>query len=228
MWTSRFVRFAPASGIVFFILAVLGLLITEQDSPDFVAAPEEWGAWFVAHSDSIISGSIITLTSVFFLLWFLGSLTSVLGGAEGGDRRVTSIARGGGVGGAVLLLASSAVTMVAALRVDDQKKISADLASSFGDLSAALCFIAAPYAFAALLGGTAVVALRTGVLPAWFAWISAIVALGLLVPFVSYIFLGVFAIWVLVVSVMLLLRDQVAETPNASSATTTPPATASR
>jgi hypothetical protein len=207
MWTSRFIKFAPATGIVFFILAVLGTIVTNNDSPDFAGPSAEWRTWFTDHADAITWGSVVTMTGLFFLLWFLGSLTSLLGAAEGGDRRVTSIARAGGVAGTALLIASSAITAVGGLRVDDMKSISDDLAAGYGDLSAALGFIAAPYGFAALLGATAVVSLRTGVLPMWLSWITVITAIGLLVPLISWAFMLVFALWVLIVSIMLLLRS---------------------
>jgi hypothetical protein len=207
MWTSRFVKFAPATGIVFFILSVLGIVAVAEDSPDFAGPPAEWAGYFNDHADAITWGGIATMTGVFFLMWFLGSLTSTLGVAEGGDRRVTSIARGGGVAGAALLLASSAITTVGGLRVDDQKSISEELASAYGDLSSAAGFIAAPYGFAALVAGTAIVSFRTGVFPMWLTWVSVIVALGLLVPLISWAFMLVFAVWVLILSILLLLRS---------------------
>jgi hypothetical protein len=207
MWTSRFVKFAPATGIVFFILAVLGFIVCEKDSPDFVDPGPKWATYFTDRNDAITWGGIVTMTAVFFLLWFLGSLTSTLGAAEGGDRRVTSIARAGGVAGATLLLVSSAITTVAGFRVDDQKGIADDLAAAYGDISTAMGFVAAPYAFAALAGGTAVVALRTGVLPMWLGWVSAVVAIGMLVPFISWALLLVFPLWVLIISILLLLRS---------------------
>jgi hypothetical protein len=207
MWTSRFVKFAPATGIVFFILSVMGFIVSENDSPDFVAPSSDWADYFNAHADGITWGGIVTMTAAFFLLWFLGSLTSTLSAAEGGDRRVTSIARGGGVAGAALLLASGAILTVGGFRVDDQNTIDGVLAAAYGDLSTAMGFIAAPYAFAALVGGTAVVALRTGVLPMWLAWVSVLVAVGMLVPFISWALLLVFPLWVLIVSILLLLRS---------------------
>lgn len=207
MWTSRFVKFAPATGIVFFILAVMGTFVSNNDSPDFVAPTADWKTYFEAHADAITWGGIVTMTSAFFLLWFLGSLTSTLSAAEGGDRRVTSIARGGGVAGAALLLASGAIMSVGGFRVDDQKSIDGVLAAAYGDLSTAMGFIASPYAFAALVGATAVVSLRTGVLPMWLAWVSVLVAVGMLVPFISWALLLVFPLWVLIVSILLLLRS---------------------
>jgi hypothetical protein len=97
---------------------------------------------------------------------------------------------------------------VGGFRVDDENnKISDSLAAAYGDLSTALGFIAGPYAFAALAGGTAIVALRTGVLPMWLAWISVLVAIGMLVPFISWALLLVFPLWVLIISILLLLRS---------------------
>jgi hypothetical protein len=57
------------------------------------------------------------------------------------------------------------------------------------------------------LEGTAVVSFRTGVLPRWLAWVSGVVALGLLTP-ISYIFLGVALIWLVVVSILFYVRAE--------------------
>jgi hypothetical protein len=207
MWTQRFVKFAPATGIVFVILSVLGFIVSENGSPDFVAPGDDWSAYFTAHDSAITWGGIVTMLSVFFFLWFLGSLTSTLSAAEGGDRRVTSIARAGGVVGGTMVLLSGAILTVGGFRVDDQKSIDGVLASAYGDLSTAMGFIAAPIGFAVLAGATAVVALRTGVLPMWLAWVSVVVAVGMLVPFISWALLLVFPLWVLIISILLLLRS---------------------
>ena len=177
MATSRLVRLAPLSGVGFFILTVISIPIADKDSPDFVGPPAEWATFFTENEGSVILGSWLGAIGVFFLLWFLGSLAAASRRAESGDRRLTALAHGGGVAGSALLLASYSVSMVAALRVDDQKTISPDMAGTFGDLSNALGFIAAPFAFAALLGATALVGLRSGLFPAWFSWVTVVEAL---------------------------------------------------
>ena len=207
MATSRLVRLAPLSGVGFFILTLVAILMEGSDSPDFVAPPAEWATFYTGNEGRVILGSWLGAIGVFFLLWFLGSLAAASRRAEGGDRRASALAHGGGVAGSALLLASYAANMVAALRVDDQKTISPDMAATFGDLANALGFIAAPFAFAVLLGATALVGVRNGLLPAWYSWVTAVIALGLLVVFISWAVMGLFVIWVLVTSILLYVRQ---------------------
>ena len=53
----------------------------------------------------------------------------------------------------------------------------------------------------------ALVALRTGVFPAWLAWVSVVLAVGLLTP-LNYIFMGFALLWVLIVSILLFRQNE--------------------
>jgi hypothetical protein len=210
MATSRFARWAPLTGTIFFVLALLGVLIGGPDSPNFPDRPAKYVAYYHSHTGRVFASSWLMLVAVFFLLWFLGSLNQRMHRFEGGDGRVARLAFGGGVAGSALMLAGIVVNMLPAIRADDNKVLSDDVAVAWGDLSVGLIFIAAPIAFAVLLAGAALLGLRTGMMPAWWSWVTAVVALGLLVIFVSFLFLGLFVIWVLVMSI-LLLRAQPAD-----------------
>ena len=215
MASSRLVRLAPLSGVGFVILYAAAVVMVGKDSPEFVDAPAKWATYYVENEGPIIFGGWLGALGVFFLLWFLGSLAAASRRAEGGDRRASALAHGGGVAGCALLLAGYAVNMVAALRADDQKTISPDMAATFGDLGNALGFIAAPIAFAVLLGATALVGVRNGLLPAWYSWVTAVIAVGLLVVFVSWaVMLVLFPLWVLVTSILLYLRQPADSAPS--------------
>ena len=58
---------------------------------------------------------------------------------------------------------------------------------------------------AVLIGATAVVSIRTTVFPAWFGWVSTLIAFGLLTP-AAYIVLALAVVWLLVVSIWLYFR----------------------
>jgi hypothetical protein len=58
-----------------------------------------------------------------------------------------------------------------------------------------------PVAAAVLVGATAVAALYTRrILPTWLAWVSVVLAVALLILPINFIATPVFALWVLVVS----------------------------
>ena len=83
-----------------------------------------------------------------------------------------------------------------------------ETAAVFYDGGLALTGLAAPLALAILLAPTAVVALRSDVLPRWLGWVTAVLAvLGLVTP-LSFILFLLFPVWVFVTSI-LLYREQV-------------------
>jgi hypothetical protein len=210
MDTSRFVRFAPLSGLVFFVFALAGA-VTMGSTPDFPGKPEEWVKYFTDDKQRVILGSWIFGYGIFFLYWFLGSLAAAARKAEGGDGRVSRLAYGGGLAGATLVLAGDGATFMAGLRVDDGHGISNDVATVYGDLFSALGFIAAPFALAVLVAGIAVVNSRTPFLPTWVTWVSVLLALVLLVPFISWAGVAIFGLWIAVVSSLLFFRDSPVE-----------------
>jgi len=212
---SRFARWAPLTGVLFFVLAVAGVLLAGPDSPSFPDDPQKYLSYYSDDSGRVILGSWLSCLGAFSLLWFLGSLSTWLHAVEPGSSRLARIAHGGGVAGSALLIAGFIANMIPAFRVDQDKALSADVAVSLGDLSTGLVFVAAPFALAAMLGATAVAALRTAALPAWWCWVTAVIAIALLVIWISFLALALFTIWVLVMAV-LLYRRQAAVVPAAA------------
>jgi hypothetical protein len=130
---------------------------------------------------------------------------------------VTSIGFAGGAVAVGLLIAGIAAMMLPALRLDNDQRLTAETATTFQDLGSALVGLAAPLGYAALLLAVTVVGLRHGFVPKVWAWISAVLGVVMLIPFISWagaIFL--FPIWVLVTAILLLRAD--ARVPETSAA----------
>jgi hypothetical protein len=65
-------------------------------------------------------------------------------------------------------------------------------------------FVMAWYPAAVMLAATAVVTLRTGVFPWWIGWISIVMAVALLFPWIGWaVFLFLLPIWIILLSVWL-------------------------
>jgi hypothetical protein len=206
MDTSRFVRLAPLTGVAFFALALAGAVST-GNTPDFPGTPAEWVTFFTKNHQRVILGSWISGIAMFFLFWFLGTLAAAARRAEGGDGRVSRLAYGGGVAGATLFVGGLASVFMGGLRVDNGGGISDDVATVYGDLFSALGFLAAPVAFAVLLGGLAVVNSRTPFLPRWLTWVSGLIALVLLIAPIAFIGMLAFGIWCPVVGSLMFIQS---------------------
>jgi hypothetical protein len=202
---SRLERLAPLTGIVFLVLWIVGFVIAAADSPDFVDAPRENLEYYIDEKSSIMAGALLSMIALVFLLWFLGSIRRQLLLAEGGDGRVTAISFAGGVVGVGLLLGAMAAFVLPALRLDEQDRLSAENATVFTDLGNGLFGIAAPIGFGVMLLALALVGFRHGAVPKWWAVISVLLGLVMIIPFVSWAGMGFgFPIWVLVMVILLM------------------------
>jgi hypothetical protein len=190
---------------VFLVLWLIGFFVVSADSPDFVDAPRENLEYYVDHKGSVMAGALISVIALVFLLWFLGSVRRALRDAEGDDGRVTAISFAGGIVGVSLLLAAMTAFVLPALRLDEQDRLSAETATVFTDLGNGLFGIGAPIGFGVMLLAVAVVGFRHGAVPKWWAVISALLGLVMIIPFISWagIIFG-FPIWVLVMVILLM------------------------
>jgi hypothetical protein len=209
-------RRAPLTGIVFVVLAVAGNAL-QGSTPALHGEAAAVAEFYTDKGTAIAVGMMLSLVSVFFLAWFLGSLRHHLAVSEGPGGWMTSVASGGGVATLSLLAAGFALNSAGALRARETG-IDRGVAAVFYDGSLALTGLAASLTMAVLLAATAAVVLRFGGLPRWFGWTSAALAvLGLVTP-VSFVLSLLFPVWVAVAAV-LLTRNSSATTAGHSAAT---------
>jgi hypothetical protein len=201
---ARWQRIEPLAGVLFVVLGVIALFTAGGE--DFLADPSELADFYADDSGRIIAGEIIGGFAIFVFFWFVGAVRNRLRVSETPEGGLPALAFGGGIAGATLVLVANAATMAAAFRADDDGRIDPAAAAALNDLSSVIVGIAAPVAMAVFLAATGVVSIATGVLPRWLGWVSLLLALGFLIPVISWIFWLPFGAWVLLVSVILYLR----------------------
>lgn len=204
MQMTRPQRLATLSGVVFFVLALIGRL-AYPSAPGFVDAPAKIAAFYQRHDNGVLTANLAILIATIFLFAFAGRLRELLARHDD-STGLASAVFGAMAAGAALLIAGAAADMVAALRVQDQHTISAPIAATLWDVNHTLIALAAPVAFAAAALGTAAVAIRSRILPAWYGAATVVLGIALAIPPVSYIAMIVFLFWVLVTSLMLAVR----------------------
>ena len=198
---ARWQHFEPLAGVVFVVLAVIALFTAAGE--DFLAEPSEVADYYVDNSGRIIVAEIIGGLAIFAFFWFVGAVRNRLRVRETPEGGLPALAFGGGISAATLVLIANAATMAGAFRADEDGQIDPAAAAALNDLSSIIIGIAAPVALAVFVAATGVVSIATGVLPRWLGWLSLLLALGFLVPYVSFVFWLPFGIWVLLVSVLL-------------------------
>jgi hypothetical protein len=199
--TQRWERYAPWTGVLGVVLWVAGFLIVSRGFIAQDATPEQVLALYQTNGGPLIAGSFIFMLGTLAFVWFLGSLASSLRSAEGGVGRVASIAFGGGLAMAVCALLLPSGGMAVALAAGTISPTSADALHRLPGVF----YIGVELFAAVLVAATGLVALRTAVLPRWFAWLSLLLALVLLIPPVGWagVLVGV-PVWTLLASLLLI------------------------
>jgi hypothetical protein len=167
------------SGIAPLLLGLAGLIVLEgpADRPELNQPPAAILSYFGEH-DTVVLGSFLLMLAAVAFLWFAGSLRAVLRRKEDGEGRLSAIAFGGGVAAGVFMLAGPAANLFGALFAQQLTAAQAQTFYLFGDVF----LYPAAMGAAVLVAATALVALRTAVLPRWAAWASMVLALWLLIP----------------------------------------------
>jgi hypothetical protein len=205
----RWERFAPLTGVAAVVFWVLGIIIIEGvgDTPGDNSTAADIQRYFQSEEGSIYLGGLALSIGSLLLIWFAGSLRAAIATLEGGVARVASIVFGAAVAKAVFDIAFFAPQIAGAFGANEQDQSEAPLEPAAAQalwFAGDGFFVAAEFTAALLLVATAVAILRTGVLPRWFAWVSLLLAIVLLIPPIGWagLIFG-FPLWLLVVSVLL-------------------------
>ena len=193
-------RWEPLAGVGAVVLWIVGAFLLENtDRPEGEDAAA-FARWVADNDTEIVAGTVVYGFGVVLFLWFLGVLRSVLVTAERGPTHYSAIAYGSGLATSVCLLASYLPWAKAAFDKDNISDTSVEALVLMGD-----SFFGGVELFAIpLLVATAIVALRTSVLPRWLAWLSLVLAVVLAIIPIGW--LGVIVglpLWTLVASVVL-------------------------
>jgi hypothetical protein len=213
----RFARYGAATGIFFVVLVVIAFLV-QPTPPDSNAGPAEVLGYFNDHRDAVHVVLLIFAAAGFFFIWFVGTLRSALGSAEGGTARLATTAYGGGLVSAGALLVAFGLLATAALHPAEN---GADVTRALNDAGAMVLAISAPAAVVFFVANSLSI-LRSGYLPAWLAWLGLAAGLfnglgigavftdhgvfapdGLLGFFVGFV---LFLLWFLCASIVLTRR----------------------
>ncbi len=208
-------RLGAASGIVYVVLLLGPEAIQGGQSEELTMTTAE----AIAHSCASIAPQltdaiypILHTLSYLIFLFFLGSLWSALRRAEGADGWLSAAALGGGLVSLAVRF-SGMPTGVAASR-NACAGIDPQLWQVLQDMDSAFYFTSF-FPLAILSAASAVVVIRFGApLPRWLGWMSAVVAVALLVEgFAGTIYTRdfglsflLFLLWTVITSVVLMRR----------------------
>jgi len=206
-------RIGASSGLLFFalFLTAFGWQLADFPDPGLVAV-DEIVAFVEAHRTRLGAVGVFYALSGMSFLWFMGSLRSVLAGAEA-NQRLSSITFGSGIVVAGLLVAFSGLQLEIIL-ADFTNLEEAGVIGRWVlfDASGGLLGIT-PFPRAVFLGAASLVIIRYGGLPRWLGWFGLAGAVVNLIGGVDYLApsdvsltghsladLVIFLIWVMLAS----------------------------
>jgi hypothetical protein len=212
-------RLEPLLGVAAVVLWIVGVLVFDSASP----GDDATGAEIAAHLDED-SGAILFGASAFAFgsaafVWFLASLGGRLRQTLG-DGRLPSIAMAAGTAMAALTSCLFGPEVAGALTYDNtDRELSPEAAEALDALGDTF-FLPAEYMAVAFTAAVAVAILRGGAFPAWFGWLTAFLALVLVIAPLGWAAL-VFGIplWTFAVSIWLFLTED----PDATAGRRLPP-----
>ena len=170
--SDRHARYGAATGMLFVLLVIVGFLVTPKPPAADATAAEVFN-YVTDKQDTLHIVQLIFGAAGFLFIWFVGTLRTLLSGAEGGEGRLATTAYGGGLIAFVTLVIGFALAATAALHPADNGP---DLTRALIDASLIIPALGAP-AVAVFFVGNSLSIMRSGYLPAWLAWLGLVAAL---------------------------------------------------
>jgi hypothetical protein len=218
MEDAKTVRLCALAGLVFVVLIVVAGPVLQSGSPSLTDSSAKMYHFMATHVGKLKASGALSGFAVAAVLVWLAAHFSALRKAEGGHAGFAPAALAGGILAAASTVVGGAVLGVAALRIHDLTAVEARFFWTLqqfmsGGILAGLTI---------LVGASAVVFLNTGIYGRWFTWVSAALAVLDLVGILGLVYangaiqtivgigLSLTILWILVVSVMLWRKPELA------------------
>jgi hypothetical protein len=184
-------------------------MLAFAQAPHLDATDDEVIAFYQGGNHELvrIGGLYLLPLAAIAFLWFIASLHAWVGlSGHPIDRLMSTVQMLGGVSFVTLALAAAAAATVASFS-GEQDVISPDLARQFPLLGRTLLVVFGMRMAALFVMSTAKLGQSSGLLPAWFQWLSIAVALALFASATLNVWLTlIFPLWVAVLCGMIWMR----------------------
>ena len=198
-------RAAAIAGILFAVLLITSLVLIRRAVP---ADPLEAGVWLQIHASNVVLAlNLVPFAGIAFL-WFIGVLRDRLGERE--DRFFATVFLGSGLLFLAMLFMSAAMVggLIIVYTADPGRLVGSPTFTSARAIAYEVMNIYAIKMAGVFMIATSTLALRTGFIARWIAFLGFAVALLLLLSsrYIEGILL-VFPLWVLLISLYILIDN---------------------
>lgn len=204
--SKRLERFAPLMGVLAVVLWIIAVIVMESgDSPADNAPGAEIAAWMDTSSSRILLGATFLGIGSAAFIWFLGSLAEHF--RADGEGRLATVVVACGAAAATMFTCLSAPSAAGALAFDNlDRSLSPQAAETLMVLSDGF-FVIAEFIAVGFVGAAAVALIRGKGSPSWFGWLTALLAIVLMVGPIGWagLIFGI-PLWTLGASIWLFIR----------------------
>jgi hypothetical protein len=206
------IRLAPVTGLVFIGLLLAGIFVGGS-TPDSNWSGARVATFYENHHSSQNADAYFLGFGALFALFFAAVLSSHLR-ARSSAVGPTALGFGGAI---VMAVGLSVVSASTAALTDVPSQISPAAMQALNVISNDFV-TPLEVGVVAFLAGYGLAIAWTGALPRWLGWLAVVVAIASAVPPLLFFALLAFLVWVLIVSVLMLVREWRSQaTPEAAS-----------
>lgn len=215
MGTSRALRsWGSLSGLAFVVLFVLGSILIFDGPSGENDSPAKYTAFYGdnGHRDKISIGWILAGLGVFFFLWFVASLRSIVRdherGESGGDGMLGSLVSIGGAVYAAVAMGALGLAVGSRTMSDDtyNHEVYSGVIHAFNDATY-IMHATGTAALAAMIFAFSIVILNSRVLPRWLGWFGLLAGVAAIASIV-FVTMIVWLVWIALTSLMLFARSR--------------------
>lgn len=213
--TDRYSRLAPLSGVAFFVLFFVALMVLGGSTPDSDASAAKVLDFYTVHRGAQQAAALVLALGAVFLLWFVTILREEL--RERGSERIATATLAGGI-----VMATGFLIMAAAHfgLADTAHKLQPAAAQALNALDGGTFLVSFAGTFFVAVSLTVAV-FRLRLLPRAFGYVSAVLAVAMLTP-IGWIAWLAMSLWMAAAGVVLALRARPAATASAGPADPAP------
>jgi hypothetical protein len=199
---------APLTGVAFVVLLILSFIVAGEP-PDANEDVQKIVAHYKDNKDAIFAGALLSMAAAVLLVFFANTLRKTLHREEGAGGGTSPIVLAGATIIATGAAIDGTISIALAEAVEDIDPAATQALQALWDND----FLPLALGLSLFFLGAGISIVRHGGLPKWLGWIAILLGIAAITPVGFAAFLGG-AVWVLVASVMMTLRNRAGQTPH--------------
>jgi hypothetical protein len=203
----RYSRYVPLTGVVWGVLAILGVVLGGGETPEGDATPAKVVHFYVAHTSEIETSGILFTIAFLAFLFFVGSLRAFLRREPAAEPLAT-----------LALVAAVAVAVAAGIGGGIELGLAQNINHVTPQVAQAANLVSREVFLPVLVGGcvfgisSGIAILRGAPLPRWLGWVAIVMGIVFVIPPIIFAAFILVIVWSILVAIVM-VRNYAADAP---------------